>query len=110
MKETTIMTRNHLARSATQQHIQQTPPPQQQQQPTVQHLQTKWSIKERLFLVSCVLINGESNWTFISDQLNKWMKHTYSYIHNYWYTYSFKAIYEIYTYQSHSILHQHMQQ
>lgn len=26
--------------------------------------------------MSCVLINGESNWSFVSEQLNKWMKHT----------------------------------
>ena len=90
----TKMTRNHLARSASQQQQQlqqqliQTSPhhhhqqqqqltqSQQQQQQQQQHQQNKWTTKERLFLVSCVLINGEANWTFISDQLNKWMKYT----------------------------------
>lgn len=36
----------------------------------------KWSIKEKLYLVSCVLINGDSNWSKICDQLNKWTKFT----------------------------------
>ena len=40
-----------------------------QQQPQV----LKWSTKEKLFLVSFVLINGESNWSYVSEQLNKWM-------------------------------------
>jgi hypothetical protein len=33
----------------------------------------KWSTKEKLFLVSFVLVNGESNWSYVSEQLNKWM-------------------------------------
>jgi hypothetical protein len=40
---------------------------------------TKWSIKEKLYLVSCVLINGDSNWTKICEQINKWLKFTASY-------------------------------
>ena len=40
---------------------------------------TKWSIKEKLYLISCVLINGDSNWSRICNQLNKWMKFTTSY-------------------------------
>ncbi len=40
---------------------------------------TKWSIKEKLYLVSCVLVNGDSNWSRICNQLNKWMKFTSSY-------------------------------
>ena len=34
----------------------------------------KWSIKEKLFLISFVLINGDSNWTYVSEQLNKWIE------------------------------------
>ena len=34
----------------------------------------KWSIKEKLFLVSFVLINGDSNWSYVSEQLNKWIE------------------------------------
>ena len=81
--ETITMTRNHLARTVATQQNQQLQQQQHQtspQQQFVHHQQTKWSIKERLFLVACVLINGESNWTFISDQLNKWMKYTSNYI------------------------------
>ena len=33
----------------------------------------KWEIKEKLFLVSFVLINGDSDWTYVSEQLNKWI-------------------------------------
>ena len=71
-----IMTRkNHLVRSSSQ--TSQLPSSQTSPQSNLQlHQQTKWSTKERLFLVSCVLINGESNWSFVSEQLNKWMKHT----------------------------------
>ena len=36
--------------------------------------EVKWSIKEKLFLISFVLINGDSNWTYVSEQLNKWME------------------------------------
>jgi hypothetical protein len=39
----------------------------------------KWSTKERLFLVSSVLINGDCNWSFVSEQLKQWMKMTTSY-------------------------------
>jgi len=83
--ETIAMTRNHLARTVATQQNQQLQQQQQHhqtspQQQCVHHQQTKWSVKERLFLVACVLINGESNWTFISDQLNKWMKYTSNYI------------------------------
>ena len=82
MKDTEIqtMTRNHLSRTVTVQQLQQQQQTTAQQQVSTLHQQTKWSIKERLFLVACVLINGESNWSFISDQLNKWMKYTSNYI------------------------------
>ena len=33
----------------------------------------KWSTKEKLFLISFVLLNGDSNWTYVSEQLKKWM-------------------------------------
>ena len=36
--------------------------------------EVKWSIKEKLFLISFVLVNGDSNWTYVSEQLNKWME------------------------------------
>ena len=36
-------------------------------------LEFKWQIKEKLFLVSFVLLNGDSNWTYVSEQLNKWI-------------------------------------
>lgn len=36
----------------------------------------KWSVKEKLFLISFILINGDSDWSLISDSLNKWMKLT----------------------------------
>jgi bromodomain-containing protein 8 len=39
-----------------------------------QSSEPKWSIKEKLFLISFVLINGDSDWTFVSGQLNKWME------------------------------------
>lgn len=35
---------------------------------------TKWSVKEKLYLISSVLMNGDSNWTKICQQLNKCMK------------------------------------
>ena len=34
----------------------------------------RWSIREKLFLVSFVLINGDSDWSYVSEQLNKWME------------------------------------
>ena len=40
---------------------------------TNENTEVKWSIKEKLFLISFVLINGDSNWAYISEQLNTWM-------------------------------------
>lgn len=37
---------------------------------------TKWSVKEKLYLISSILMNGDSNWTKICHQLNKCMKFT----------------------------------
>ena len=36
----------------------------------------KWTIREKLYLISSVLLHGDSNWSFISEQLNKWLKST----------------------------------
>ena len=35
-----------------------------------------WTTKERIFLVSCVLIYGDSNWSFVSEQLRRFMQLT----------------------------------
>ena len=42
------------------------------------HPSNKWPVKEKLFLVACVLMNGDSNWSYVCDQLNKWIKSTSS--------------------------------
>jgi hypothetical protein len=38
----------------------------------------KWPIKEKLYLVSFILVHGDSDWPFIASQLNKWIGTTYS--------------------------------
>ncbi len=38
--------------------------------------QTTWTTKEKLFLISFILLNGDSNWNFISEHFNKWMQMT----------------------------------
>jgi hypothetical protein len=38
----------------------------------------KWSVKEKLFLISFILIHGDNDWPFISSQLNKWLNSSFS--------------------------------
>jgi hypothetical protein len=33
----------------------------------------RWPIREKLFLISFVLVHGDSDWPFISSQLNRWI-------------------------------------
>jgi hypothetical protein len=33
----------------------------------------RWSSKERLYLIMCVLLCGESNWSFVCEQLKRWL-------------------------------------
>lgn len=35
-----------------------------------------WTTKEKIFLVSCVLIYGDGNWSFVSEQLRRFMQIT----------------------------------
>jgi hypothetical protein len=39
----------------------------------------KWSTKEKLFLIAFTMINGDSNWSYVSEQLNDWMSITSTY-------------------------------
>jgi hypothetical protein len=39
----------------------------------------KWSTKEKLFLIAFTMINGDSNWSYVSEQLNNWMLITSTY-------------------------------
>lgn len=36
----------------------------------------KWSIKEKLFLISFVLLNGDTNWNEASNSLNEFLSQT----------------------------------
>jgi hypothetical protein len=38
----------------------------------------KWPIKEKLYLISFVLVHGDSDWPFIASQLNKWISTAHS--------------------------------
>ena len=39
----------------------------------------KWSTKEKLFLIAFTMINGDSNWSYVSERLNNWMLITSTY-------------------------------
>ena len=43
-------------------------------------LNAKWSIREKLYLISFILVHGDTDWPFISSPLNKWIttNHTIS--------------------------------
>jgi hypothetical protein len=34
-------------------------------------IDTKWTTRDKLYLVSSVLLNGDQNWSLISEQLSK---------------------------------------
>lgn len=38
----------------------------------------KWPIKEKLYLISFILLHGDTDWPFIASQFNRWLAQTYS--------------------------------